>query len=237
MKIAGVRASPSNHRAIVNYGRPLRADFRVAITLADLTVMSIYTSIGSSSLCVASCMGRSRGGLTSKIHALVDAAGRPITVRLTAGPDCRLHARRSADRRPRRGRHPAGRQGLRQRCDPRQGEAEKGLGQYPAKGKPQGHLRLLGMALSSAKPRRTLLQPDQKLPGHRHPIRQGPRQLPRPRQTRRSALMVSGVMSLRPSTEGSNFCPKLSTNRLRKRRRAGLNHNVRAFRLGFRVSS
>lgn len=30
-------------------------------------------------------MGRSRGGLTSKIHALVDAEGRPVTLRLTAG--------------------------------------------------------------------------------------------------------------------------------------------------------
>lgn len=35
-------------------------------------------------------MGRSRGGLTSKIHALVDAEGRPVTLRLTAGQvaDC-----------------------------------------------------------------------------------------------------------------------------------------------------
>jgi transposase len=35
-------------------------------------------------------MGRSRGGLTSKIHALVDAEGRPIDLRLTAGQiaDC-----------------------------------------------------------------------------------------------------------------------------------------------------
>jgi len=30
-------------------------------------------------------MGRSRGGLTTKIHALVDAAGRPIRLALTAG--------------------------------------------------------------------------------------------------------------------------------------------------------
>ncbi len=28
-------------------------------------------------------MGRSRGGLTSKIHALVDADGRPVALRLT----------------------------------------------------------------------------------------------------------------------------------------------------------
>lgn len=35
-------------------------------------------------------MGQSRGGLTSKIHALVDAEGRPVTLRLTGGQiaDC-----------------------------------------------------------------------------------------------------------------------------------------------------
>ncbi len=35
-------------------------------------------------------MGRSRGGLTSKLHALVDAEGRPVALRLTAGQvaDC-----------------------------------------------------------------------------------------------------------------------------------------------------
>jgi len=30
-------------------------------------------------------MGRSRGGLTSKLHALVDAEGRPVGLRLTGG--------------------------------------------------------------------------------------------------------------------------------------------------------
>jgi transposase len=30
-------------------------------------------------------MGRSRGGLTTKIHALVDAEGRPIALKLTEG--------------------------------------------------------------------------------------------------------------------------------------------------------
>ena len=30
-------------------------------------------------------MGRSRGGLTTKIHALVDAEGLPITLKLTEG--------------------------------------------------------------------------------------------------------------------------------------------------------
>jgi transposase len=31
------------------------------------------------------CLGRSRGGLTTKLHALVDAQGRPILIKLTAG--------------------------------------------------------------------------------------------------------------------------------------------------------
>ncbi|WP_431355715.1 IS5 family transposase [Agrobacterium vaccinii] len=31
------------------------------------------------------CMGRSRGGLTTKMHALVDADGRPVRLELTAG--------------------------------------------------------------------------------------------------------------------------------------------------------
>lgn len=39
-------------------------------------------------------MGRSRGGLTSKIHALVDADGRPVTLRLTGG---QVHDSREAE--------------------------------------------------------------------------------------------------------------------------------------------
>src|SRR3954463_2192142 len=33
------------------------------------------------------CLGRSRGGLTTKIHALVDQQGRPIRLKLTAGQE------------------------------------------------------------------------------------------------------------------------------------------------------
>ncbi len=40
------------------------------------------------------CMGRSRGGLTTKIHALVDAMGLPIALKLTAG---QAHDGRSAE--------------------------------------------------------------------------------------------------------------------------------------------
>ena len=39
-------------------------------------------------------MGRSRGGLTTKIHALVDACGLPISLKLSAG---QAHDGRSAE--------------------------------------------------------------------------------------------------------------------------------------------
>lgn len=39
-------------------------------------------------------MGRSRGGLTTKLHALVDADGRPVRLRLTSG---QVHDAREAE--------------------------------------------------------------------------------------------------------------------------------------------
>ena len=60
-------------------------------------------------------MGRSRGGLTTKIHALVDANGLPIALKLTEG---QAHDGRSADdmlAQSRRRPNPARRSRLRQR--------------------------------------------------------------------------------------------------------------------------
>lgn len=83
-------------------------------------------------------------------------------------PGCRLQGIRSTARRPRRGRHPARRQGLRQRRHPRQGGRAQGLGKHPAQGKPQGHFPLLRLALSPTQPRGAVLQPHQTLPRHCH---------------------------------------------------------------------
>ena len=47
-------------------------------------------------------MGRSRGGLTTKIHAVVDAEGRPIKLGFVAGPGPRQHESATVTRRPRR---------------------------------------------------------------------------------------------------------------------------------------
>ena len=75
-------------------------------------------------------MGRSRGGLTSKIHALVDADGRPVALRLTGG---QVHDSQEAEAllEGARGRHAAGRQGLRQQRHPRSCRPQECLGQHP----------------------------------------------------------------------------------------------------------
>ena len=46
----------------------------------------------------AQAIGRSRGGLTTKIHALVDALGNPVEVMLSAGQDHESDLRRTSDR-------------------------------------------------------------------------------------------------------------------------------------------
>ena len=82
-------------------------------------------------------LGRSRGGLTTKIHVLVDRRGRPLCYLLTPGQaaDCR-HAEalargrvvRLAHRRPR----------LRHRCPSRLVRRARGRGGDPLEAEPQG---------------------------------------------------------------------------------------------------
>jgi hypothetical protein len=71
-------------------------------TAHDASVQMIDTSIvrvHQRGACIIrnrrQCMGRSRGGLTSKIHALVDTNGLPVRLALTAGE---AHDNRLADK-------------------------------------------------------------------------------------------------------------------------------------------
>jgi transposase len=130
-------------------------------------------------------MGRSRGGLTTKIHALVDANGLPILLKLTPGQahDGRsaadmleslgqgqiLLADRSYDS-----------DALRTRLA-RQGA----WGNIKPHAWPGEHPLLQPLPLSLSKSRRVLLQKTQTFPGRGDALRKARRQLPRPRQTRR----------------------------------------------------
>jgi transposase len=116
-------------------------------------------------------IGRSRGGLTTKVHALVDALGNPVELMLT--PD-QAHDLTCA-------------QPLLENADP---DALIGDKAYdadpfvsilteraitpvnPAQSQSQDPVAVRFRALLRTQPRRALLQSAQALPGRRHPLRQ-----------------------------------------------------------------
>ena len=131
-------------------------------------------------------MGRSRGGLTTKIHALVDACGLPIALKLTEG---QAHDGRAAD-----DMLASLGQGDILLADAaydsdalRQDLAARGAW---ANVKPMPHRRkragLLVIPLSLAQPGRALLQQTQAFSRGRDPLRQDTRKLPRSHQARLS---------------------------------------------------
>ena len=138
-------------------------------------------------LAQARCMGRSRGGLTTKIHALVDAEGMPIVLKLSEG---QAHDGRSAaDMLDGIGN---GQILLADRAYDsdalRQSLAARGAW---ANVKPlarridQAGVQPVPVPLPQS--RRALLQQTQTLQSRRNPLRKARRQLSRPRQTRRIA--------------------------------------------------
>ena len=94
-------------------------------------------------------MGRSRGGLTTKIHALVDADGRPIGIDLTPG---QAHDSKMAE--PMLKDIGKGTILLADRAYDtnalRDFAKEAGLGQYSGKAKPKAKLSIQLMGLSPA---------------------------------------------------------------------------------------
>ena len=124
-------------------------------------------------------MGRSRGGLTSKIHAVVDTNGLPVRLALTAGE---AHDNRLADKLL--SRLKSGSMLLADRGYDadwiRALAARKGaLGQYPAEMQSQRADLLQPVSLSSPQFGRTVLQQDQALSPGRNALRQARGELPR----------------------------------------------------------
>ena len=121
-------------------------------------------------------MGRSRGGLTTKIHAMVDANGMPIGLRLSEGqaydghsahlmldtlvPGSILLADRAYDADKLRA------------AIADKGRRQGGLRQHPAHAPACSPLSVQPIPLSLSQPGRTLLQQTQAFQGHRNPIRQ-----------------------------------------------------------------
>lgn len=68
--------------AIIN---SLSSAYDAAVQMIDTSIVRVHQHGACIDRNRKQCMGRSRGGLTSKIHALVDANGLPVRLALTPG--------------------------------------------------------------------------------------------------------------------------------------------------------
>ena len=137
---------------------------RAAVQMIDTSIVRVHQH----GACIArnrrQSMGRSRGGLTSKIYALVDTNGLPVRLALTAGEahDNRLAGKLLSRLKSKtmlladRGydadwiRQPCGREGC--------------MGQHPATMQPHRAYLLQPVSLPRSELGRALLQQDQALP-------------------------------------------------------------------------
>lgn len=65
------------------------------VQMIDTSVVRVHQQGATAKRGVDRCLGRSRGGFTTKLHALVDAKGRPILIKLTAGQASDIASARS----------------------------------------------------------------------------------------------------------------------------------------------
>jgi transposase len=115
------------------------------------------------------CLGRSRGGLTTKIHVVVDAQGLPIRLGLTAG---QTHDGHIADTL-------LDHLGPRTIVLPRADPGPRCHAQHPAQEQPALEALLQQAALPRAQPDRAVLLQAEALPPRRDSLRQARNQLPR----------------------------------------------------------
>ena len=162
----------------------LAAAHDAAVQMIDTSVVRVHQH----GACIANNsgqhMGRSRGGLTSKIHVVVDANGLPVQLGLTAGEahDNRLCSvfLRGLPRRT----MVAGRSRLRRGLDQGICHRTGRLGEHPAEAQSQRPDLLQPLSLPRPQSGRAVLQQDQAMPACRDPIRQARRQLSRLHQAR-----------------------------------------------------
>ena len=155
-----------------------------AVQMIDTSIVRVHQHGACITRNRRQLMGRSRGGLTSKIHALVDANGLPVRLALTAGE---AHDNRLAGKllsRLKSGAILLADRGydadwIRDAC-----HRERRVGQHSTALQSQRSDLLQPVSLSSPESGRAVLQQDQALPSRGDALRQTRCQLPRIRPTR-----------------------------------------------------
>ena len=84
---SSISASTGGRAAFSSEFRLLASDHDNEYMMIDATIVRAHQLRGRPKKHGAQAIGRSRGGLTTKIHALVDALGNPVEVMLSPGQD------------------------------------------------------------------------------------------------------------------------------------------------------
>ena len=140
-------------------------------------------------------IGRSRGGRNTKIHAIADAKGRLLSILLSGGEAHDCPPAQRLIRRTKAAREASRRQGLRQRRAAAMAERSRHQARRSQQVEPQAALQLRQEILQTATPHRERLLPPQRLPPHRHALRQAGQKLPRLRLPRRCYRLVDFMSS------------------------------------------
>lgn len=154
-----------------------------AVQMIDTSIVRVHQHGACITRNKRQSMGRSRGGLTSKIHAVVDSNSLPVRLALSPGEahDVRLAGKLLS-------RLKSGSMLLADRGYDadwiRACHEERCVGQHPAKKQSQRSDLLQPVSLPRPQPGRALLQQDQTMSSRRNALRQASRQLPRLRSTR-----------------------------------------------------
>jgi len=148
-----------------------------AVQMIDTSMVRVHQHA-----CIADsgnqAVGRSRGGLTSKLHVVVDGKGLPPTVGYHGWPSSRQPAPLNVAERSYSSDHGARRSRLRCRLDQSTRQRTRCMGQHSAEMQSPAAYLLQSLPLSCAQPRREVRQQDQALPTHRNSLRQTRGQLP-----------------------------------------------------------
>jgi transposase len=136
-------------------------------------------------------MGRSRGGLTTKIHALVDARGLPIKLTLTAGQTHDMQAAPALIADLPDGAMLLADKGYDSDAIRQVAMARGAWANIPPKANRKDPINFSPFLYQGAKSHRALLQQDQTFPAHRDALRQKRTQLHGRAQTRFSPTVAA----------------------------------------------
>jgi transposase len=137
----------------------LAAAHDTAVQMIDTSIVRVHQHAACITRNQRQSMGRSRGGLTSKIHAVVDSNGLPVRLALSPGEahDVRLAGKLLS--RLKSGSMLLADPGY--DADQRGCHEERRMGQHPTEKQPQRSGLLQPVSLPRSQPGRAVLQPDQ----------------------------------------------------------------------------